>query len=116
MVIIEGMPYHLPMVYLKVAGSNEVASLPFTEALGILTNVTFDYRASQAKTKESNTPTYVISGDTEETKGKTYIVTKEEMIKRLQLDIYEDKYKITDMAIQPEDELLVEEVKILIGI
>ena len=115
MVIFEGMPYDIPMVYLRVAGMNEVLSLPFSEAMGFLTNTEFDHRASQAKSAngESN---FVIKGDTPESKGKTYIVSKAELIKRLQSDIYGDKFKITDMAIQPEDELMTSEVKTLIGI
>jgi hypothetical protein len=58
---------------------------------------------------------FIVTGDTENEKGKTYTLTKDDMIKRLEMDIWNSKFKIVDMAIQPEDELLVEEVKKLIG-
>lgn len=116
MVTFDGMPFPIDVIYLKVAGTKEILSIPFTEALGILTDVSFDFRASNAKSIEEAEPHYVIKGDTEKEKNKTFVVSKRDLIKRLQLDIYEDKQKITDMVIQPMDELLTSEVQKFIEI
>jgi hypothetical protein len=56
-----------------------------------------------------------LSGATETEKNKTYPVAKGDLIKRLQADLFNNKFKIIDLAIQPEDERLTEEVKQLIG-
>ena len=110
------MPYPIPIVYIKTAGDKEVTSLPFSEALAILTNVEYDYRASQQMTKEKGAVFYVIKGDTETEKNRMYVVSKAELISRLQTDIYdEEPKKITDIAIQPEDERLIADVAALIG-
>jgi hypothetical protein len=115
MVLFEGMPYPIPVIYLKLAGEKEVVSLPFTEALAILTNVSFDYKTSKETSKEKGQVYYIITGDSEHGKNKTYMVSKADAIQRLQQDIYDNKSKIADMVIQPEDERLTEEVKQLMG-
>jgi hypothetical protein len=116
MVIFEGMPYPQAYIYIKLAGEKEIVSIPFNEALAVLTDVKFDYRESIAKSSENNIQ-YVIVGTTEEGIRKTFIVSKAKLIERLQGDIYEDNAQhIADLAIQPEDERLAEEVKELIGI
>lgn len=109
------MPYSIAMVYVKLAGDKDIKSLPFVEALAIFTNVSFDYNASQTATREKGSIHYVITGDTEQAKGKTYVVSKKDVIDRLQMDIYENTEQIIDMAIQPEDYRLVPEVNQLIG-
>ena len=116
MVLFEGMPYPIAVVYLKVAGTKEPISLPFIEAMSMFTNVTFDHRASRTLTEQGDGTKYSIKGDTEKAKNKTYIVSKQELMKKLELDIYNNQFKITDMAIQPMDELITEEVKQLIGL
>ena len=116
MVTFDGLPYPMDIIYLKVAGAKEVVSIPFTEALGILDNVSFDYRESKSKSIQEADQHYVIKGDTEKEKNKTFVVSKRDLIKRLQLDIYEDKHKIADMAIQPMDELITSEVQQFIEI
>jgi hypothetical protein len=121
MITFEGEPFLLDVIYLKVKpeGSKTeltLLSIPFVEALGILNNVTFDYRASRAKTIESAEVQYVITGDTEKEKNKTFVVSKQDLIKRLQLDIYEDKQRIVDLVIQPMDELVTDEVEKFIAI
>jgi len=119
MVLFEGLPFPISMVYIKTAGDKDVTSIPFSEALAILTNVEFDYRASQIKTKEMGVAHYVIKGDTAAEKNRVYIVSKTELIQRLQTDIYDDveeeTKKITDIAVQPEDERLIADVITLIG-
>ena len=116
MVLFEGLPYPIDMLYLKVAGTKDVLSMPLMEALGILTNVSYDYRASCSKTIEAGVPYFVIKGDSDKEKNKIFVVSKAELIKRLQLDIYDDKFKITDLAVQPIDELLTTEVKTFIDL
>ena len=115
MVLFHGMPYTIPFIYLKIAGSNEVLSIPFTEAVAFFTNVSYHYKASIEQSRKVNSVIFVISGDTEAEKNKTYSVAKGDLIKRLQTELFNDKFKITDLAIQPEDERLTEEVKQLIG-
>ena len=116
MVIFEGLPYPQAIIYIKLAGEKEIVSIPFNEALAILTDVQYDYRGSLTLSTETNTQ-YVIKGNTEQAKNKTFTVSKAELIKRLQSDIYEDNAQhIADLAIQPEDELMVSDVKKLIGI
>jgi hypothetical protein len=110
MVIFENIPFPLTVVYLKVAGEKEPVSMPFVEALGILTNVSFDYRTSRKKSKETGSEFFVISGNTQEANNKTYEVSKHALIERLQMDIYEDKQKISDLVIQPQDEMITREV------
>ena len=111
MVLFEGMPYPLDLVYIRVAGNKEVLSLPFNEAMAILRNVEFDYQASK-----NSTGLFVIKGDTDKETGKIFKVTKQELILILQRDIYENQYKITDVIIQPNSELMTTEVKSFIGI
>ena len=113
--IFEGRPFECAIVYLKVAGEKEVLSLPFTEALAILTNVEFDYESSISESQAKNSAMFVIKGDTDKVKNKVYVVAKKELIERLQLDIYEDKQKITDIIIQPSDEMMTKAVQEFLG-
>jgi hypothetical protein len=102
--------YPLDIIYLKVSDKKGIISIPFVEAVAILTNVTFDFKASVAKSVEAAEIYYVIKGNTDKEKNKIFEVSKPELIKRLQLDIYDNKTKIIDMAIQPGDELQTDEV------
>lgn len=114
MVLFEGMPYQIPMIYLKVAGNKEVVSMPLWEAITVLKDISYDYNASIAESKIGKTH-YVFKG--ENATGKAVeCITKEELIKHLQANIYNDKFKIVDMAIQPEDEHLIDAVNKLIGV
>jgi hypothetical protein len=116
MVLFEGMPYPISIVYIKTAGDREVVSLPFSEALAILVDVQYDYRASQSTSSEKGAPHYVVKGCADDGVPKTYIVSKGDLISRLQSDIYDDSSKkITDIAIQPEDERLIGDVEALIA-
>ena len=114
--IFEGRPYECAIVYLKVAGTKGAVSLPFSEALAILTNVEFDYAASVAKSNSTGSTVFVIKGDTDKDKNKTYEVSKSELMTRLQMDIYEDKQKISDIVIQPSDELMTPAVQQFLNI
>ncbi len=116
MVVIEGEPYAISTIYLRLEGVKEAVSIPFSEAMAIFTNVSFDYKASKAASTTNGSIHYVIKGDTEQAKNEIYIVAKPEVIKRLQSALYSGRPEvIVDMAIQPEDERLVDEVKQLIA-
>lgn len=114
MVIFEGMPYPIDMLYLKVAGTTGVLSMPLVEALGILANAEFNYKESQIESGMRDQPAFVITGDTDTEKKKKFVVPKTELIVRLQSDIYDNKFKIADVIIQPQDELLTNAVKLFI--
>jgi hypothetical protein len=111
MVIFEDKAYPIDMLYLKVAGIREVISLPFIEAMAILINVSYKSRESINKSVERAESVFVIEGDTETEKQRVFTVTKPELIKRLQMDIYKDEFKITDLAIQPRDEFILNEIR-----
>jgi len=112
------MPYPLDMVYIKLAGKTEIVSIPLFEAVAILNNASFDYNGSKAKSIEKGVETYVFKGDTSKEKNKVFVVPKEKLRITLEADIYDNNKadRITDLAIQPMDELLVNEVKKLIEI
>lgn len=116
MVLFPGLPYPISIIYLKIAGSTDLVSIPFCEALDMLTNIEFDYEKTKEETQKEGTQHYVFSGDDAQGKTQIYIVTQREMIQHLEKGIYANKYKIADMAVQPVDELIVEEVKKLTGI
>ena len=117
MVLFPGLPYPIAMIYIKVAGNNEPQSIPFVEGLAMLKNIEFDYKQSLEQTQKHGQPHYVFTGNEEEGKKiETYVVSKREMTQHLEQDIYAGRYKIADIAIQPADELIVEEVKKLVGL
>lgn len=115
MVKFEGVPYPITIVYLKL-DNDEVLSIPFVEALDSLNNLVYDHEASKKISEQEGTQSIVIHGDTETAKNKTYAVTREQLMRRFSTALYNTPEVVVDMAIQPEDELMTDEVQKLIAI
>ena len=114
MVTFDGL-YPDTIVYLKVAGNKEVVSLPLSEALANLKNVVYDDDRSAELSQKEGKQCFSFVGDKETKEGvdkqKRFDVTDEELKTRLQIDIYENQYKIAAVAIQPEGKTLTPAVQ-----
>jgi hypothetical protein len=121
MVLFEGTIWPISLIYIKTAGSREIVSLPVSEALDMLVNVEYDHNASIDKSNETGEETFVFKGEVRQLDGKTLVgkicnVPKKELIEFIQASIYNNKTKVTDVAVQPKDEMLTREMQTFIGI
>jgi hypothetical protein len=102
----EGMPAAIDILYLKVAGTREVLSMPLTEAFEGTKNITYDWRLS--------TPATFVFNE-EVPNGRQFRFPRQEFMLKLAAEIYESKYKITDLAIQAGGETQSPEVTRILG-
>jgi hypothetical protein len=115
MVKFDGMPYPIAIAYL-VTKHDGVVSMPFVELFDSLVDVSYDYAESK-RISEKEGPSLVIKGVAENgSKMKAYVVAKKQFMQRISSSMYNDPEEIVDMVVQPEDELMTEEVQKLIQI
>ena len=94
-------PYPHDFIFFKVAGEKRVSFMPLCEALAVVSGAVYD---SKSSTKELMILIEPVKN------GKIYKIKREDLIARLQHDIYKGTKKIIDYVIQPEGEMQLAEV------
>lgn len=115
MVILPGVPYKIDMLYMRLANPNiGVVSMPLCEAFDGVKNIKYNRERTQAVTEQKGGYTVCFNADKDSEKNKSFEIPAPELASILEATIYNKQQKILNLAVQPEGELLVDEVKQLI--
>lgn len=114
MVVFTGKPYEMDMLYMKIAGSTEVASIPVCEAFTGVRNVKYHRDRTMSLSEKNGSYTVCFTADTDKDKNKSFDIPIQQLATTLEAEIFSKQCKISNIAVQPEGELLVTEVLQLI--
>jgi len=103
------------MLYMRLDDEGKtVDSMPFCEAFDGINNVRYNRDQTQKLSEEKGVYTVCFTADKDTEKNKNFMIPVSQLATMFQATIYENKQKILNLAVQPEGELLVQEVQQLI--
>ena len=94
MVLFQGKPYELDMLYMKLTGDPEIVSVPFCEMFDAATNVKYDHARTKLLTESTGVYTVCFVADMGKITKKPFEVPADELAKTYATVLYNNKRQI----------------------